>query len=66
MTKLHICQVDTFFAVGSPLGVFLALRNIRIGIGKQVFYMELYNLFLIFIDLFEEAPLKILLIVSLS
>ncbi|XP_050938602.1 phospholipase SGR2 isoform X2 [Cucumis melo] len=27
-------KVDTFFAVGSPLGVFLALRNIRIGIGK--------------------------------
>ncbi|KAI4388900.1 hypothetical protein MLD38_001188 [Melastoma candidum] len=32
-TKLEF-QVDTFFAVGSPLGVFLALRNIRIGIGK--------------------------------
>nr|POE76241.1 phospholipase sgr2 [Quercus suber] len=27
-------KVDTFFAVGSPLGVFLTLRNIRIGIGK--------------------------------
>ncbi|XAR57497.1 hypothetical protein NMG60_11025660 [Bertholletia excelsa] len=30
-TKLEF-KVDTFFAVGSPLGVFLALRNIRIGI----------------------------------
>ncbi|XP_072999918.1 phospholipase SGR2-like isoform X1 [Typha latifolia] len=27
-------KVDTFFAVGSPLGVFLALRNARIGIGR--------------------------------
>ncbi|AAG27887.1 unknown protein [Arabidopsis thaliana] len=27
-------KVDTFFAVGSPLGVFLALRNIRLGIGN--------------------------------
>ncbi|CAI7795361.1 unnamed protein product, partial [Closterium sp. NIES-53] len=26
-------QVDTFFAVGSPLGLFLALRNIRLGDG---------------------------------
>ncbi len=33
LNLLH--QVDTFFAVGSPLGVFLALRNIRIGIGKS-------------------------------
>ncbi|XP_030509544.2 phospholipase SGR2 isoform X2 [Cannabis sativa] len=32
-TKLEF-KVDTFFAVGSPLGVFLALRNIRIGIGR--------------------------------
>ncbi|CAA7407520.1 unnamed protein product [Spirodela intermedia] len=32
-TKLDF-KVDTFFAVGSPLGVFLALRNIRIGIGR--------------------------------
>ncbi|KAJ0083174.1 hypothetical protein Patl1_10714 [Pistacia atlantica] len=30
-TKLEF-KVDTFFAVGSPLGVFLALQNIRIGI----------------------------------
>lgn len=30
----YSCQVDTFFAVGSPLGVFLALRNVRIGIGN--------------------------------
>jgi len=28
-------QVDTFFAVGSPLGVFLSLRNVRIGIGME-------------------------------
>lgn len=27
-------QVDTFFAVGSPLGLFLALRNIRLGAGQ--------------------------------
>ncbi|KAI3417449.1 DDHD domain-containing protein [Psidium guajava] len=32
-TKLEF-KVDTFFAVGSPLGLFLALRNIRLGIGK--------------------------------
>lgn len=32
-TKLGF-KVDTFFAVGSPLGLFLALRNIRLGIGK--------------------------------
>ncbi|XP_073291658.1 phospholipase SGR2-like isoform X1 [Primulina huaijiensis] len=32
-TKLEF-EVDTFFAVGSPLGVFLSLRNIRIGIGE--------------------------------
>ncbi|KAK6121653.1 hypothetical protein DH2020_044606 [Rehmannia glutinosa] len=30
-TKLEF-KVDTFFAVGSPLGVFLSLRNVRIGI----------------------------------
>ncbi|KAL6316176.1 hypothetical protein AAG906_016006 [Vitis piasezkii] len=37
--SLHLsssCQVDTFFAVGSPLGVFLALRNIRIGIEENI------------------------------
>ncbi|KAJ4881271.1 Phospholipase SGR2 [Raphanus sativus] len=33
-------KVDTFFAVGSPLGVFLALRNIRLGIGKGKDYWE--------------------------
>ncbi|CAN0928025.1 Phospholipase SGR2 [Linum grandiflorum] len=39
-TKLEF-KVDTFFAVGSPLGVFLALRNIRIGIGKgQGYWIE--------------------------
>lgn len=32
-TKLEF-KVDTFFAVGSPLGVFLSLRNVRIGIGE--------------------------------
>lgn len=32
-TKLEF-KVNTFFAVGSPLGVFLALRNVRIGIGE--------------------------------
>lgn len=32
----YLCQVDTFFAVGSPLGVFLALRNVRIGIGNSL------------------------------
>lgn len=32
--SIFLHQVDTFFAVGSPLGVFLALRNIRIGIGE--------------------------------
>ncbi|PIA60315.1 hypothetical protein AQUCO_00300073v1 [Aquilegia coerulea] len=34
-TKLEF-KVDTFFAVGSPLGVFLALRNVRIGIEPLV------------------------------
>ncbi|KAF9608531.1 hypothetical protein IFM89_009897 [Coptis chinensis] len=38
-TKLDF-KVDTFFAVGSPLGVFLALRNIRIGIGKGKDYWQ--------------------------
>ncbi|GMN30671.1 hypothetical protein TIFTF001_002906 [Ficus carica] len=39
-TKLEF-KVDTFFAVGSPLGVFLALRNIRIGIGRgQEYWAE--------------------------
>lgn len=34
-------QVDTFFAVGSPLGVFLALRNVRIGVGIQLSWLPL-------------------------
>ncbi|KDP45614.1 hypothetical protein JCGZ_17221 [Jatropha curcas] len=39
-TKLEF-KVDTFFAVGSPLGVFLSLRNIRIGVGKgQEYWAE--------------------------
>ncbi|XP_077231820.1 phospholipase SGR2-like [Tasmannia lanceolata] len=38
-TKLEF-KVDTFFAVGAPLGVFLALRNIRIGIGKGQEYWQ--------------------------
>ncbi|KAK6916123.1 DDHD domain, partial [Dillenia turbinata] len=38
-TKLEF-EVDTFFAVGSPLGVFLALRNVRIGIGKGQEYWD--------------------------
>ncbi|WCJ19112.1 Phospholipase SGR2 [Euphorbia peplus] len=38
-TKLEF-KVDTFFAVGSPLGVFLALRNVRIGIGEGKEYWE--------------------------
>ncbi|KAF9661517.1 hypothetical protein SADUNF_Sadunf19G0077100 [Salix dunnii] len=32
-TKLEF-RVDTFYAVGSPLGVFLSLHNTRIGLGK--------------------------------
>ncbi|KAK1437527.1 hypothetical protein QVD17_03320 [Tagetes erecta] len=47
-TKLMF-KVDTFFAVGSPLGVFLALRNIRIGIGKGKDYWEDENII-------EEMP----------
>ncbi|CAM8911658.1 unnamed protein product [Rhodiola kirilowii] len=47
-TKLEF-QVDTFFAVGSPLGVFLALRNIRLGIGKGKDYWEEANII-------EEMP----------
>ncbi|XP_052188278.1 phospholipase SGR2 isoform X2 [Diospyros lotus] len=42
-TKLEF-KVDTFFAVGSPLGVFLALRNIRIGTGKGQEYWEEENI----------------------
>ncbi|KAL7176648.1 hypothetical protein ACSBR2_030067 [Camellia fascicularis] len=42
-TKLEF-KVDTFFAAGSPLGVFLALRNIRIGIGKGREYWEEENI----------------------
>ncbi|KAI5057564.1 hypothetical protein GOP47_0027579, partial [Adiantum capillus-veneris] len=38
-TKLAF-EVDTFFAVGSPLGVFLSLRNIRLGIGNGKGYWE--------------------------
>lgn len=38
-TKLGF-KVDTFFAAGSPLGVFLALRNIRIGIGTGQNYWQ--------------------------
>ncbi|KAK1262953.1 hypothetical protein QJS04_geneDACA018576 [Acorus gramineus] len=38
-TKLDF-KVDTFFAVGSPLGVFLSLRNIRIGIGRGQEYWQ--------------------------
>lgn len=33
-------QVDTFYAVGSPLGVFLALRNVRLGIGQGKEYWQ--------------------------
>lgn len=47
-TKLEF-KVDTFFAVGAPLGVFLALRNVRIGIGKGQEYWEEENLI-------EEMP----------
>ncbi|KAK3021855.1 hypothetical protein RJ639_047863 [Escallonia herrerae] len=42
-TKLAF-KVDTFFAAGSPLGVFLALRNIRIGIGKGQEYWNGENI----------------------
>ncbi|KAH6765763.1 shoot gravitropism 2 [Perilla frutescens var. hirtella] len=42
-TKLEF-KVDTFFAVGSPLGVFLSLRNVRIGIGKGKQYWEEENI----------------------
>lgn len=42
-TKLKF-KVDTFFAVGSPLGVFLSLRNVRIGIGKGKEYWEEDNI----------------------
>ncbi|CAM6085035.1 unnamed protein product [Calypogeia fissa] len=38
-TKLDF-EVDTFFAVGSPLGVFLSLRNIRIGVGLGQEYWQ--------------------------
>lgn len=38
-TKLEF-KVDTFFAVGSPLGVFLSLRNVRIGAGNGKDYWQ--------------------------
>ncbi|KAF7836388.1 phospholipase SGR2 isoform X1 [Senna tora] len=47
-TKL-LFKVDTFFAVGSPLGVFLSLRNIRIGIGRGQEYWGEENII-------EEMP----------
>nr|XP_009625727.1 phospholipase SGR2 isoform X1 [Nicotiana tomentosiformis]XP_009625729.1 phospholipase SGR2 isoform X1 [Nicotiana tomentosiformis]XP_018633305.1 phospholipase SGR2 isoform X1 [Nicotiana tomentosiformis]XP_033517288.1 phospholipase SGR2 isoform X1 [Nicotiana tomentosiformis]XP_033517289.1 phospholipase SGR2 isoform X1 [Nicotiana tomentosiformis] len=47
-TKLKF-KVDTYFAVGSPLGVFLSLRNARIGIGKGNDYWEEDNIL-------EEMP----------
>ncbi|XP_020394631.1 phospholipase SGR2 isoform X1 [Zea mays] len=47
-TKLNF-KVDTFFAVGSPLGVFLSLRNVRIGIGKGRDYWKDKNII-------EEMP----------
>ncbi|KAL8531348.1 hypothetical protein ACS0TY_008101 [Phlomoides rotata] len=47
-TKLEF-KVDTFFAVGSPLGVFLSLRNVRIGIGKGEDYWKEENMI-------EEMP----------
>ncbi|MFS8022281.1 putative DDHD domain, alpha/Beta hydrolase [Helianthus anomalus] len=47
-TKLEF-KVDTFFAVGSPLGVFLSLRNVRIGIGKGKDYWDNENII-------EEMP----------
>ncbi|KAG0628641.1 hypothetical protein M758_1G042200 [Ceratodon purpureus] len=33
-------KVETFYAVGSPLGMFLALRNIRIGLGTGTEYWQ--------------------------
>jgi hypothetical protein len=57
---MHLCQVDTFFAVGSPLGVFLALRNIRIGIGNNFsacLCTVLKKLFLVLMDLLAEVLL---------
>jgi hypothetical protein len=43
-------KVDTFFAVGSPLGVFLSLRNVRFGIGKgEEYWCEEENII-------EEMP----------
>lgn len=42
-TKLKF-KVDTFYAVGSPLGVFLALRNVRLGIGKGQEYWDEENI----------------------
>lgn len=42
-TKLDF-KVDTFFAVGSPLGVFLALRNVRIGRGEGKDYWHEENI----------------------
>ncbi|GJS03522.1 phospholipase SGR2-like protein isoform X1 [Tanacetum coccineum] len=47
-TKLEF-KVDTFFAVGSPLGVFLSLRNVRLGIGKGKDYWNNENII-------EEMP----------
>ncbi|KAK9060738.1 hypothetical protein SSX86_021444 [Deinandra increscens subsp. villosa] len=47
-TKLEF-KVDTFFAVGSPLGVFLSLRNVRIGVGKGKDYWDNENII-------EEMP----------
>ncbi|KAH8480395.1 hypothetical protein H0E87_030597 [Populus deltoides] len=42
-TKLEF-KVDTFYAVGSPLGVFLSLHNVRIGLGKGKEYWAEENI----------------------
>jgi len=42
-TKLNF-KVDTFFAVGSPVGVFLSLRNVRIGVGRGQDYWQDKNI----------------------
>ncbi|KAM0881939.1 hypothetical protein ACQ4PT_032581 [Festuca glaucescens] len=42
-TKLNF-KVDTFFAAGSPVGVFLSLRNVRIGVGMGQDYWQDKNI----------------------
>ncbi|KMZ59604.1 Membrane-associated phosphatidylinositol transfer protein 1 [Zostera marina] len=65
-TKLDF-KVDTFFAVGSPLGVFLALRNMHIGIGNEFLKLKcLHSLEFVRIMCVECGTNQLLILLSVS